>query len=127
MRTSESAMFHSVFLRAIGDAGQPTGPSVGGDVEPSAKIATDFIPDHVKQVASSVASAGGKALVVGGSVRDRFTGHTPKDFDVEVYGMHPDHLHSLLGQFGDVNAVGKSFGVLKLRIGGDDPGGLGAR
>src|SRR3989304_2876277 len=68
----------------------------------------------VKRVAERVKDRGGRALLVGGSVRDRVMGIEPKDFDLEVYGMQPDALETLLAGFGSVNAVGKSFGVLLL-------------
>lgn len=86
------------------------------DVEARHTISTDFIPDAVKKLARNVSKVGGRALIVGGSVRDRLVGKDSKDIDIEVYGLDPDKLEGLLGDFGRVDAVGKSFGVLKVRL-----------
>jgi tRNA nucleotidyltransferase (CCA-adding enzyme) len=65
-------------------------------------------------LARSVRDAGGRALIVGGWVRDRLLGRTSKDVDLEVYGIPPARLRELLGAFGSVNAVGESFAVYKV-------------
>lgn len=67
----------------------------------------------------SIKEAGGSALIVGGFVRDTLLGLTPKDKDVEVYGLTPDKLLSILTVFGEVDSVGKSFGILKLSCQGE--------
>ncbi len=79
-------------------------------------------------VADRVRDAGGRALYVGGWVRDRLLGRESKDIDLdgreskdidlEVYGIEADRLRELLGQIGPVNTVGQSFTVYK--IGGID-------
>jgi tRNA nucleotidyltransferase (CCA-adding enzyme) len=66
------------------------------------------------EIASSVRRAGGRALVVGGWVRDRLLGVRSKDLDLEVYHLPPDRLKALLGAFGTVNTVGESFTVYKV-------------
>lgn len=68
--------------------------------------------DHI---ARDVVAAGGKILVVGGSVRDACLGLPAKDLDLEVFGMSPDRLQGLLTQRFDLDLVGRSFGVLKIR------------
>jgi len=65
-------------------------------------------------VASAVHQAGGRALVVGGWVRDRLLGRPSKDLDLEVFGIPEDRLRSLLARFGRVERVGQSFPVFKL-------------
>jgi tRNA nucleotidyltransferase (CCA-adding enzyme) len=65
-------------------------------------------------IARSIRDAGGRALIVGGWVRDRLLGRTAKDLDLEVYHLPPDRLKILLGQFGGVNTVGESFTVYKV-------------
>jgi tRNA nucleotidyltransferase (CCA-adding enzyme) len=65
-------------------------------------------------LARSVHDAGGRALIVGGWVRDRLLGRTSKDLDVEVFGVPADHLLSLLKRLGRVDTVGESFTVYKL-------------
>ena len=57
-------------------------------------------------------------IIVGGYVRDALMGKPDsKDMDIELYTHHPlESIESLLKPFGKVNMVGKSFGVLKLRL-----------
>ena len=59
-------------------------------------------------------TAGGRALIVGGWVRDRLRGHPSKDLDLEVFGIPQDRLAPLLASFGRVEAVGQSFPVYKV-------------
>jgi tRNA nucleotidyltransferase (CCA-adding enzyme) len=65
-------------------------------------------------IARSIRDAGGRALIVGGWVRDRLLGRTAKDLDLEVYHLPPERLKRLLRQFGSVNTVGESFTVYKV-------------
>ncbi|MDQ3149990.1 MAG: CCA tRNA nucleotidyltransferase, partial [Chloroflexota bacterium] len=65
-------------------------------------------------IARAVEEAGGRALIVGGWVRDRLMGRESKDVDLEVYGLSADRLRDLLARFGSVNAVGESFTVFKV-------------
>ena len=65
-------------------------------------------------IAEAVRAAGGRALVVGGSVRDELLGLTAKDFDLEVFGVPAADLRTLLEGFGRVDAVGESFSVYKV-------------
>ncbi len=65
-------------------------------------------------IARAVASEGGRALIVGGWVRDRLLGLTGKDIDLEVYGVSAERLRPLLESFGRVDAVGESFTVYKV-------------
>lgn len=75
----------------------------------------------LKLITNSIDHRGGTSFVVGGSVRDEFFGTPSKDIDVEVFGLDIDTLINVLSVFGDVNVVGKSFGVIKLTTpDGDD-------
>ncbi len=65
-------------------------------------------------VAHAVREAGGRALLVGGCVRDRLLGITPKDIDLEVFGLPVGAVRSLLERMGRVETVGESFTVFKL-------------
>jgi len=56
----------------------------------------------------------GRALLVGGAVRDVILDLPIKDIDIEVYGLSERELEIILQQFGSVNLVGKSFGVLRV-------------
>jgi tRNA nucleotidyltransferase/poly(A) polymerase/GNAT superfamily N-acetyltransferase len=58
---------------------------------------------------------GGKIYSVGGAVRDEFLGKESKDLDVLITGVPMDQLEQVLSKYGRVDAVGKSFGVLKFK------------
>jgi tRNA nucleotidyltransferase (CCA-adding enzyme) len=86
-------------------------------------------PAVVHELARAVHNAGGRALVVGGFVRDsllaqpaarspepKADSQTPADVDMEAFGISEDRLPALLEQFGRVEAVGASFPVYKLRV-----------
>src|SRR5882724_6563968 len=72
------------------------------------------VPERVVDIAKAVREAGGRALLVGGCVRDLIIGLDPKDWDVEVYGIEPAKLRAVLDDFGQVNVVGEAFTVYKL-------------
>ncbi|KZX57731.1 hypothetical protein A3709_19090 [Halioglobus sp. HI00S01] len=65
----------------------------------------------ILEFAASVKSEGGRALLVGGMVRDELLGLASKDVDMEVFGISPDTLCRCLEQFGRVKEVGQQFGV----------------
>ncbi len=75
-------------------------------------MSTDL--DRVRDLASAVRDAGGRALVVGGWVRDRLLDRDSTNIDVEVFGVPSSRLRQLLELFGRVEAVGESFQVYKL-------------
>lgn len=70
--------------------------------------------DPIIKLAESIETAGGRALLVGGCVRDELMGVEPKDWDFEVYGVEPAKLKGILERFGDVNTVGEAFTVYKI-------------
>lgn len=70
--------------------------------------------EAVLELARRVRSAGGRALLVGGCVRDGLLGREAKDFDVEVYGLAPGKLKAVLSESFRLDMVGASFGVIKL-------------
>lgn len=74
------------------------------------------IPDGVQKILDTLNSKGYTPLLVGGTVRDAMIGGTtPKDFDIEVYGVDIDTLAQSLRSSGyRVDEVGKQFGVLKI-------------
>jgi tRNA nucleotidyltransferase (CCA-adding enzyme) len=59
----------------------------------------------------------GQPRLVGGCVRDWLLGREADDFDIEVPGVTFEQLHRVLAPFGSTDVVGRSFGVIKLRIG----------
>jgi tRNA nucleotidyltransferase (CCA-adding enzyme) len=70
--------------------------------------------DLARELAIVVRDAGGRALIVGGWVRDRLLGRESINIDLEVFGIPVDRLRELLERFGRVEAVGESFQVYKL-------------
>jgi tRNA nucleotidyltransferase (CCA-adding enzyme) len=79
---------------------------------------TDSV-SRAHDIARAVRSAGGRALIVGGWVRDRIMAgeddlkNVSKDIDIEVFGLPADRLKTLLESLGRVESVGESFQVFK--------------
>ena len=71
--------------------------------------------DEVRSVAELVKRAGGRALLVGGCVRDALLGLEPKDFDIECFGISASDLQAALKERFELDLVGLSFGVIKLK------------
>lgn len=71
--------------------------------------------DIIRSCIQDIHNAGGKVFLVGGAVRDLIMQLPVKDLDFEVHGISLEDLKKILEQHGTVNAVGKSFGVLKFR------------
>jgi tRNA nucleotidyltransferase (CCA-adding enzyme) len=67
-----------------------------------------------REIANIVAQHGGDAFLVGGAVRDALLGLSSKDEDVLVTGIEWSVLENALASVGRVDAVGASFGVLKV-------------
>lgn len=78
------------------------------------------IPAALRAALAALRTAGGRPRLVGGCVRDWRLGLEPKDFDVEVYGLDYEALGRALASFGPSDLVGRSFGVLKVRIDGTE-------
>ena len=69
----------------------------------------------VHSIATAVHAARGRALIVGGWVRDQLLGlPESSNVDLEVFGLPGDRLRALLEIFGRVEAVGESFQVYKI-------------
>lgn len=83
--------------------------------------------EKVRSLANAVRKDGGRAMLVGGCVRDELMGVEPKDWDLEVYGVEPVRLKEILLTFLEehgetevrvpLKVVGEAFAVYKL---GDD-------
>ncbi len=71
-------------------------------------------PEMITKLSRQIGDLGGRAMLVGGCVRDELMGIEPKDWDVEVYGVEPENLREILDGFGDVNVVGEAFTVYKV-------------
>jgi tRNA nucleotidyltransferase (CCA-adding enzyme) len=79
-----------------------------------------MIANSVIQLCRAVKEAGGRALLVGGWVRDFARGpeylKASVDYDLEVYGIEAAALRALLDSQGKVDAVGEAFTVYKVRL-----------
>ncbi len=70
--------------------------------------------ETLREVCALVRAGGGTAFAVGGAVRDSILGMEPKDVDLEVFGLAPEKLRTILAKRFRLDEVGASFGVLKL-------------
>lgn len=68
----------------------------------------------ILHIAEHVRAHNGRALLVGGCVRDQLLGITPKDYDMEVFRIGEMELEELLHSLGHVSRVGRSFPVWKV-------------
>lgn len=71
-------------------------------------------PDKISRLSKVIRESGGRALLVGGCVRDELMGLRSTEWDLEIYGIEPEKLKEILDEFGDVNVVGEAFTVYKL-------------
>ncbi len=74
----------------------------------------------VINVAEEIKKNNGLTLVVGGFARDevmRRFGYevSPKDIDMEIYGIDFSKLKSIIEKFGEIDVVGESFVVIKFK------------
>lgn len=69
----------------------------------------------IVDIARGVKQAGGRAVIVGGAVRDALLGAPSKDADLEVFGLPPAELEKLLAARYRIDQVGRSFGVFIVK------------
>lgn len=74
----------------------------------------DTVSPKLKKIIHELHANGGDIFFVGGCVRDKFLNKSNKDVDLEIHNITVDKTLNILKQFGEVNEVGKSFGVLKV-------------
>ena len=75
-------------------------------------------PKKLQMIFDKLVTNGIKPIIVGGFVRDKILNRDSNDIDIELYNiLSLDFLEELLKMYGDVNRVGKSFGVIKLSYG----------
>jgi tRNA nucleotidyltransferase (CCA-adding enzyme) len=75
------------------------------------------VPIILEKIAEKLKTKGAKAVIVGGAVRDYLLNSDIKDYDIEVFNINSlEELQKILSEFGSVNIVGKSFGVVKLKV-----------
>lgn len=68
----------------------------------------DFVKKLLKQFPQA------RVYLVGGAVRDALIGRPTKDFDFVVAKVEAKDLEKFFSELGEVNLVGKSFGVFKF-------------
>ena len=74
-------------------------------------------PKILDNIFDKLKNNGINSIIIGGYVRDFFLNIQSKDIDIELYGVESfENLEEILEEFGDVNSVGKSFGVCKLSL-----------
>lgn len=73
------------------------------------------LDEALDRLCRAVQRAGGRAWVVGGAVRDAVLGLAVTDLDVEVHELPAARLESVLAENFAIDAVGRAFGVIKLR------------
>ncbi|MBQ2991436.1 MAG: tRNA nucleotidyltransferase [Clostridia bacterium] len=71
--------------------------------------------EMARRLAASVQEAGGRAYFVGGYVRDAVLHRENKDIDIEIHGLTPARLESILDSLGERTVMGASFGVYGLK------------
>ena len=75
------------------------------------------LPDELLALVNDLDAHGIRAIVVGGYVRDALLGRACKDIDIECYGAASlDALAAVLGSYGTLSQVGKSFDPLSGEI-----------
>ena len=80
------------------------------------KLINEILPlfGNVKTIVEALSASGGRALLVGGAVRDLLLDRDVKDLDIEIHGLPLTQVETILKRFGHVRTVGKQFGVLKI-------------
>lgn len=76
--------------------------------------------DMIREIAQRAQALGGRALLVGGCVRDEILGIPCFDIDCEIHGIAPEKLKELLLQIGGIDESGELYGIYTLRDAGLD-------
>jgi tRNA nucleotidyltransferase (CCA-adding enzyme) len=83
-------------------------------------LTENYSKETTEKILSKIKENGGKLYIVGGAVRDELMGIKPKDIDFLVTGITLSNLSDILSEIGKVNEVGKSFGIIKAVIDGEE-------
>ena len=75
--------------------------------------------DTLHKIQKTIEDAGGEIFVVGGPVRDKVLGKTPKDIDFLVRKLTLEQIAAAIRTIGKADEVGKAFGVVKGTVDGD--------
>lgn len=76
--------------------------------------------ETIRRIALRAGALGGRAMLVGGCVRDALLGRESADIDCEVYGLAPEALRALAAEFGEVDESGARYGIFTLKDVGID-------
>lgn len=79
------------------------------------RIQDPALADPLRHIEQLVRRGGGRTWLVGGCIRDLALGRQPHDLDLEISGLPPGQLHTLLTEQFSVQFVGKAFGLFKLQ------------
>lgn len=75
------------------------------------------IPKILECILIDLQEIGAIPILVGGCVRDHFLNIPCKDYDVEIFAINSlEEIQKTLEKYASVKLVGKSFGVLTLRV-----------
>ena len=77
------------------------------------------VPKEIKELSDIFKKNGKKLYIVGGWVRDHLMGRNPEDIDLTTDSL-PEETLEFLGDKYSVDLVGKAFGVIILKVGGED-------
>ena len=77
------------------------------------------VPEYIRELSAIFKENGKNLYIVGGYVRDSLMGLKPKDIDLSTDSL-PDETLAFLGDRYKVDLVGKSFGVVILKMEDDD-------
>jgi len=80
-----------------------------------------IIPEHIQDIVETIRYNGGHTYLAGGAVRDALLGIRPSDFDLEAYDISSDKLIQVLLELGNVDTVGRFFGIIMLHRPGYTP------
>lgn len=82
---------------------------------PSTRQIESTLREPLLQVCAALAAAGGRAWLVGGTVRDLALDRPACDLDLEVFGLEAAALEAALSPRWPLDRVGEAFGILKLK------------
>jgi len=78
------------------------------------RIDDNSVLSTMKDVCELAKRNGGQAHVVGGAVRDSMLGLPVAEIDIEVVGIEPARLKSIIAEHYRLDLIGEAFGVIKL-------------
>ncbi|MDR1907171.1 MAG: polynucleotide adenylyltransferase [Puniceicoccales bacterium] len=70
---------------------------------------------NLRAIVNSLHANGGHCYLVGGCVRDHLLDLRSQNFDLEVFGLPSEKIIEILKPIHEIDMVGKSYGILKIR------------